>query len=216
METRTITGVVANIEDPKKAGRIQARLTELGGQVCPIWIRPVWMSGWFWIPQLDEEVEIEIPAGEDLIEFAEEMRYRGIAHDENAPFPDSLPGEYKTRRGFVTPQGYGMITESKPGSEFITFLNNGTVMIRGDKDGIFLGLEAAAEPLVLGTALTSVLVSLVDAVLALSVAGVTTGPGVSAGLSPASATLLNNIKTSLNNGGHLSDYIFANKTKPTS
>lgn len=207
MDTTTTTGIVSNINDPNKAGRIRVRLAELSGQECPVWIRPVQMSGWFWVPEVNEEVEVEIPTGDDLIEFADEMRYRGVVRDETNEVSSQFREGYPKKRGFVTPQGMGVVVDDTQGSESLTLLHKEEVVVRADTTGIFIGSAGAAEPFVLGTTLTNVLVDLVDAILALSVAGVQPGAGVSTGLNPASTTTLTAVKANLQGGNHLSDLI---------
>jgi hypothetical protein len=73
------SGIVQSNEDPAKAGRIKCAIASVDGQIYPEWIEPIFAPGWFTPPEPGDEVELVMPEGEDLAEFAHEIKYRGHA-----------------------------------------------------------------------------------------------------------------------------------------
>ena len=139
MKTKAqIVKVVSN-EDPANAGRIKVILPQLDGGEFPEWIEPVFTPGWFSPPEPGETVEVEVPEGEDLIEFAHEIRYRGQTFDE-AHIP---PAAFKQRqkkvhiRGYFTKAGHLLIFNDKSGSE--------EVSIQEGKSGNSIGMTGLGQ-----------------------------------------------------------------------
>lgn len=214
MLKRITTGVVSNVEDPAFAGRIKVTLAEFGGEESPTWIAPVHPSSVFDVPLIDQEVEIELPADEDdLTEFPDEIRYRGVVGDQDIPWPEVLQENYPKRKAMLTADGSGLVIDTTEGSELVICYHKGDVIYRRDSDGIFIGGKNNAQPAVLGTELTSILVSLIDAILGIKVLGVTTGPGTSGGLFATSVTALNSLKTQVQGEAHLSDLTHVTKAQ---
>lgn len=110
--------VVANTDDPEKRGRIQVRCAGILGSEDAIlseWVEPCFDWGFFIIPDVGEQIEIEVVSGSDRDEvngqaFLEEpdLRYRGKRFygegtDINEMFSSS---NYGKRRGFASPGGH--------------------------------------------------------------------------------------------------------------
>lgn len=228
MKLETLTGIVQSVDDPAKAGRIKASLPTMDGQEYPEWIAPIFPPGWVTMPEPGDEVEIVLPDGEDIIEFADEVRYRGKVLSENHAAPDEFKDSYPKARGYKTKYGHLLIFDDK--EQFITLYTkdkhrltlddkNGkatlyhkdTMMVSLTDDGIFFGTEAAAEPMVLGELWKTLMDSLMGALLDHIHP---TGVGPSGKMIPPEQTTITNLRASVNADDQLSDFIMGQKARP--
>lgn len=115
MKTETVTGIVDSIDDPAKAGRIKVSVASMDGQGYPEWVKPVFTAGWIAMPEPGDEVELIMPEGEDIVEFAEEVRYRGRVLGESHPVPDAFQENYPKRRGFMSEAGHFLMFDDDGG-----------------------------------------------------------------------------------------------------
>ena len=125
-----------NHPDGQMLGRIRVICPDfVGGKedtVLDEWVDPVLDWGWFYIPDIDEMVEIEImvASGEDRVPFetailAPVMRWRGTRYwggektDSPRPIPDDFKTNYGKRRGFATPGGHVLVFDDTPGKSSV-------------------------------------------------------------------------------------------------
>lgn len=164
MITEHPTGLVTKINDPAKAGRIRVLIAELEGQEWPEWIEPIFPAGWVTMPKPGDIVELVLPEGEDKIEFASEVKYRGRVHNPSDPVPDEFKTHYGERRGYKTPGGHLLIFDDT--DQTITITTSGGLDLKlDDKAGtVSLGQTTAAEEVVLGTSFMSAFTAYINAV----------------------------------------------------
>lgn len=153
MNSKPVIAVVTTNEDPAKAGRIKVALPQLDGQEYPEWIEPVFVPGWFSPPEVGDAVEVEVPEGEDLVEFANEVRYRGQVFDDGHLPPDKLKQQQKKvhLRGYFTKAGHLLLFNDKSGSEEISITegkSGNTIGITG-KGQIYIKNEKAGSKIIL-------------------------------------------------------------------
>jgi len=125
MKTENQQGTVTNIDDPAKAGRIKVALQSMDGQEYPEWVEPVWPGGWIAIPEVGDTVELTLPEGEDIVEFAEEVRYLGKVLTGAHPVPEDFKENYPKRRGFRSPAGHTIIFDDDDGIVLTTGVASG-------------------------------------------------------------------------------------------
>jgi hypothetical protein len=202
-------GIVSDIDDPAKAGRIKVTLAEMDGDTYPEWINPVFPSGWVMMPEIGDTVEIIMPDGEDAIEFAEEIRYRGWVLSDVFSVPKEFQTNYPRRRGFKTVAGHLLIFDDTPGSELISLSFKGKHLLNMTTQGIYLGSASASEPLVLGNLWKSGMDSFLTAFVAHTH---TTSMGPSGPPDPGSIAGAESVRSGL--AGSLSDFVFTQKVKP--
>lgn len=210
MEKVIIKAIVANLEDPKMAGRIQCKFPQLDGQVLPEWIEPIEMAGWLWLPEIDETVEVSIPNSDDWIEFPQEMNWNGLAREEQQSHPEEFKTNYPKRRGFRTKTGMLLIIDETPGEEKFSWSHRSNTLISITNNGIFFGSEIATEPMVLGIQFKTLMTDILDAII------LHTHPtGVGPSGPPLNAATFSAQKTTVVNQDQLSDFIKAQKVAPT-
>lgn len=142
--------VVANTDDPEKRFRIKVKCAALLGSedtVLNRWVEPAFGWGMILLPDVGEQVEIEIYSGSDKDEvegqsFLEnpDIRWRGTRYQG----PDAYEGmftdtNYGKRRGFVTPAGHILMFDDTEGAEKINLVwhnaENGYAMFSMNEDG---------------------------------------------------------------------------------
>lgn len=152
IQTERHIAVVAATDAGEKfqRGRIKVRSLSLLGSddaVLQEWIEPCFDWGWFQIPDIGEQVEIEVVSGSDKDEvpgqaFLETPDYRYRAkrfYDSEAETPKTPVNEmftssnYGKRRGFATPGGHILMFDDTEGFEKINFVWHSAA----DKYGIF-------------------------------------------------------------------------------
>jgi hypothetical protein len=134
-DVRTYLAKVVKNDDPDKRGRIKVSCYQLIGseKELPDWVEPVLDWGWFYIPDVDELIEIEvlIGTGRDSrpgetaihnldIKWRGGRYYGGEETDAPRPIPDLLLENYRKRRGFATPNGHIFYFDDTPGKQEIT------------------------------------------------------------------------------------------------
>jgi hypothetical protein len=119
MKKSSETAIVQANGDKAGAGRIDAAVQKTDGQVYPEQFEPIFTPGWFSPPEPGDAVEVVMPEGDDLAEFAHDVRYRGQVFDESHPPPTDFkqPGPKCTRRGYFTKGGHRLIFEDFAGDE---------------------------------------------------------------------------------------------------
>lgn len=152
MITEHPTATVTSNKDPAKAGRIKVELADLDGQEYPEWLEPILPGGlWVCIPEPGDTVECVLPEGEDKIEFASEVKYRGVVLDPANPVPSEFKTNYPNRRGFKTRAGHLLIVDDKAGTLTLTNGNSG-ITIEMDSAGLLhLGVTVGTDFILKGT-----------------------------------------------------------------
>jgi len=101
------------------------------------WIDPCFDWGWFYVPDVGEQIEIEVVSGSDRDEVpgqafleAPNFRWRGKRFYDperpldqggpKTPINEAFKTNYGKRRGFATPGGHILIFDDTPGLETIT------------------------------------------------------------------------------------------------
>jgi uncharacterized protein involved in type VI secretion and phage assembly len=161
--------IVSRVNDDKKLGRIKVNCDGLAahGKELPYWIEPIYPIaangwGWFYVPEVGDEVEIEITIhdhtdethGESIVSNPD-IRYRAGAYSPGQKVPDELKKNYGQRIGLKTRAGHLLIFDDKEGSEEITItagagnvnINAGagaTVNINGSEQSLVRGEDLKA------------------------------------------------------------------------
>jgi len=210
MKVQITKGTVTNIDDPAKAGRIKVHLAELGGRETPDFIDPVLPSGWHWLPEVGDTVQVLLPEDlDDLVEFPEDIRWSGVLYDQEHPVPADLRSEYPRRRGFRTKAGHLLVIDDTNDKEEISLTHKNKMLFGITNDGVFIGSKKADEPVVLGLQFKALLEALLDAVVAHKHP---TGTGPSG--PPDNAITFTNLKSGVAAKDQLSDFVFTQKVKP--
>lgn len=153
IKTEKHIAVVVDTNDPEQRFRIKVKCAGLlGGESAAItdWIQPKLQWGWLAIPDIDEQVEIEVVVGSDTDEVPGQsfldtpsIRWTGVRYQGpgayNAMFSDA---NYGKRRGFVTPAGHVMMFDDTPGKERVNLVwhnqDGNYSMVSLDEDGSIL------------------------------------------------------------------------------
>ncbi len=216
----TCLATVTNVSDPAKGGAIKVALTAIGGDEYPEWIEPIHPHGVLSHPVVGDTVELVMPEGDDITEFASEVRYLGVVTSEEG-YPTEFAKNYPHRRGVKTPGGHLLLFDDKEKTIALTtplqhalLLDETTqkvslryknkLLISLTPQGIFLGSESASEPFVLGNLWKTMMDTILDA---LAVHG---HPSFGAPPSNAATFIAEKAKTSAT----ISDFIKGQKTSP--
>lgn len=153
---------VVDNQDPETRGRIQVSCIGLLGSdeiKYNRWIDPRFDWGWFYVPDIGEEVEIVVVSsndkdrsyGQGFIQ-APDIHWEGKReYNQDTPINDEFKTNYGKRRGFASPAGNIVMFDDSTGQEKISIsLKNGDIRIDLQNGIIQLG-EGAVEPVVLGT-----------------------------------------------------------------
>lgn len=151
MRTERHTAVVAENNDPESRGRIRVRCSGLLGSEDAIvqrWVEPCFDWGFFVVPDVDEQVEIECSAGSDLDEsqgqaFLEEpnLRYRAkrFYGGDTSISEFFTEANYGKRRGFATPAGHVLMFDDTENKKKVNLawhgVDNEYTMLSFDEDG---------------------------------------------------------------------------------
>lgn len=171
----TFPARVTTNDDPDKRGRIKVACVGLLGDEeteLPTWVEPVCDWGWFYVPDVGEQVDIEVTSASESDESFGQMsidnlkpKWRGGTYKTNSevdashearPVPDDFTTNYGKRRGFATPGGHVLMFDDTKGQRKITltwadgdggfsylgFDESGSI-IMGNKNGSMLFLNAA-------------------------------------------------------------------------
>jgi hypothetical protein len=223
-----VHGVVTNIKDPTFSGRIKVALPQMDGGEFPEWIAPVSTPGWLWLPEPGDTVLVSLPSGEDLVEFADELRWIGQVFDEDNQHPKDFKANYPKVRGFKTKAGHTLlvddedkkitlstksnynITIDEKTSE-VSLTHKGSMIIKMTDAGIFFGTGSASENVVLGQQWKTMMSDFLTNFLSH-----THPTGVGPSGPPANPELgqVTTIKAGVDAGDQLSDFIFSQKGRP--
>jgi hypothetical protein len=137
MDTERHVAVVAETNDPENRGRIRVRCAGLLGSEDAIvqrWVSPCLDWGFFLVPEVGDQVEIECSASSFRDEtrgqsFVEEpnLRWRGKRFFGGDVTIHSMFTEanYGKRRGFATPGGHVLMLDDTDGKKKINFAWHG-------------------------------------------------------------------------------------------
>jgi hypothetical protein len=126
--------IVTNAGDPRQRGRIKVKCIALTGEEdveFPSWIEPTFDWGWFYVPDVGEEVEIEVVVHDDQAEDTKDQaflehpdprwrnkRFRSDEGEQPRPPNDRFTARnYGKRRGFATPAGHVLMFDDTKGDE---------------------------------------------------------------------------------------------------
>jgi len=137
--TETFPARVTNNQDPNQRGRIKVVCVGLLGDEdseLPTWVEPVHVWGWFFVPDVGEQVEIEVTVSSEGDESFQQMsidnlqpKWRGATYktddevegdNEARPVPDDFKQNYGKRRGFSTPGGHVLMFDDTDGNRKVT------------------------------------------------------------------------------------------------
>lgn len=161
---------VTNVEDPEKRGRVKVVCASILGDEdseLPGWVVPMLQWGWFIVPEIGEEVDIELPDSTNTdenrfeqITAAASYTWTGarawVKTDEaDRSVPDEVGKNYGKRRMFKTPAGHVLMFDDTKGQEqvYLQWTNgidssyvglepSGSVVV-SNKAGSMLNLDAA-------------------------------------------------------------------------
>jgi hypothetical protein len=162
-------------DDSPPRGRVFVKCADITGddeQELPDAIEPVWQWGWFTVPDVGEEIEIEAVTSDETTEdvpnqaFIDEPRFRWTgrrfaSEEGEAPRPPNAiftATNHGKRRGFATPTGHFLVFDDTEGAErillawtrpsdggtaFLDFQPNGSIVIQNRTGStIFFNAEA--------------------------------------------------------------------------
>lgn len=117
MKKTKVEGRVTSIDDPAKAGRVKVEIQGADGDEYPEWVRPSFTPGWIAMPEVGDTVDVELPDGDDIVEFADQVTYTGKVLDGENPVPEDFKegDKYGKRRGFRSPAGHFLIFDDEDG-----------------------------------------------------------------------------------------------------
>lgn len=164
-QTERHVAVVAVNEDPEFRGRIKVKCVGLLGSedvVLQSWAEPCFQWGFFIVPDVGEQVEIEVTASSDRDEVrgqafleAPNIRYRGKRFfGPDTPVSDFFTeAHYGKRRGFATPGGHVLMFDDSDGGRKINLAwhsgDSTYAMFSMDEDGSIILANASGSLLYL-------------------------------------------------------------------
>lgn len=129
-------GIVTSVEDEDSLGRIKCTCPGITGDEeteLPFWLEPAHDWGWFYLPDVDEVVEIEVVVsspqdeifGQTTLE-APNPRWRSKRfYNEDHPIhPDFTAENYGKRRGWATPTGHIFIIDDEANTIRISWMTD--------------------------------------------------------------------------------------------
>ena len=214
--------IVSNVDDPEQRGRIRVKSQALLAEGVEIneWIEPCFpfagtKRGWFFLPDVDDAVEIEAVVGEAgddspglglLIDPS--FRWRAVLYPTTDDIPEEFRGDgYGKRFGFKTRGGALIFDEDVL-----------DIILQAAKGGhVRIGTADADEPIPLGKVLQSFASDLRDAIAAITVSVVVPPGGgtITSGV-PLNKASFDALKASpIGDGKVLSDVAFVSKSPPS-
>lgn len=170
MYRETVEAVVTSIADPEQRGRIKvtSRALAAEGVEIPDWVEPRFPytgkndAGWFFLPDPDTMVELELVAGSSQYAYDTEAiilhpqyRWRACIYNDTSDVPSEFRSSYGKRMGLKTPKGQVlMFDEAATETVLLGFLK------------LKLGSESSDENLVLGQIFKTFASSLLDGIVA--------------------------------------------------
>lgn len=144
------TATVDKNTDSGKAGRIIIKTPSMDGDQYPLPIEAVMPAGLIAHPHPGDTVEIELPAGEDIVEHPQEAKYFGKRWDDSNDYPSKFKTNYPDRRGFYTPGGHYLIFDDKAKTITIESLGGLEIQLHDTSGQVRLGSSSASISVVLG------------------------------------------------------------------
>lgn len=155
MITERYEAVVSNNEDEEQRGRIEVTCPGLMGDeetVLPVWVEPAHDWGWFYVPDVGEQVEIEVITKSDLDEAPGQSilenpvpTWRSKRPPTDVELEDTEDGSearpihddfistnYAKRRGFTTPWGHVLLFDDTEGDPRIYLTHMGEQLPVGE------------------------------------------------------------------------------------
>ena len=136
IQRETHAAVVADTNDPEKLFRIKVKCVALMGSedvVLPFWILPKIAWGFVVVPDIGEQVEIEVTTGSDTDEVpgqsfidSPDIRWTGVRFQGTIVYDAMFTANYGKRRGFVTPAGHILVFDDTKGKEKINLVWHNT------------------------------------------------------------------------------------------
>lgn len=130
--TEKHVAVVADNKDPEHKLRIKVKCAAVMGHedvVLNEWILPKLTWGFVVVPDIGEQVEIEMVAKSDTEDFpgqafidTPEIRWTGTRFQGPAAYDEMFTTNYGKRRGFVTPAGHILMFDDTKGREKINLV----------------------------------------------------------------------------------------------
>jgi len=137
VSTETFPASVMATNDPEERGRIRVSCTGILGDEdaeLPMWVEPLHDWGWFYVPEVDEIVEVEVVSGTNLDEVAGQSslnnldikwrskRFYGNSEGDKPTeiHPFFKGNNYGKRRGFATPFGHVWMIDDTSGAPKMT------------------------------------------------------------------------------------------------
>lgn len=128
--------VVTSTDDPEKRGRVRVACAALMGDEeteLPMWVEPVLDWGWFYVPDVGEQIEIEVTTSAPEDERPGQAsidglnmnwngaRYYGNSDSDNPTnIHEDFKKNYGKRRGFATPGGHILLFDDTDKSRRVT------------------------------------------------------------------------------------------------
>lgn len=131
MSTATHIGTVTKNNDPEKRGRVKVKCPGLvrTSRELPFWLDPKFPytdvnAGWFFVPKIGAQVEVEAITGApgdqtrgEASLVAHRACYKAALYSEAQQVPAEFKDNYPNRRGFKTPAGHILLLDDTSGQE---------------------------------------------------------------------------------------------------
>lgn len=144
------TAIVEKNTDKGKAGRIVVSTSNMDGDQYPESIEAIMPAGLIAHPHPGDTVEIELPEGEDIVEFPQEAKYLGKRWDDANSYPTKFKTNYPDRRGFYTPGGHYIIVDDKAKTITLETADGLEVQLDDSTGKVKLGSSSASISVMLG------------------------------------------------------------------
>lgn len=152
--------VVTSVDDPDKKFRIKVKCAAIMGDEdaeLPQWVKPKQDWGWVLLPEVNDQVEIEIttsaPVDEALGQAAiqdPDVRWSGSSF---LPVPDEFKAAYGKQRGFFTAAGHFLIFNDDDGSLTVLLANGASLKLEGKDSGAKMTVGDGAVGVAIANAL---------------------------------------------------------------
>lgn len=133
IQTETHVAVVADNQDPDNTFKIKVKCAAILGSedvVLNVWVKPKFPWGFIFVPDVGEQVEIEVPSRSDTDEVPgqafldnPDIRWTGTRFQGPEAYHEMFTSEnYGKRRGFVTPGGHVLMFDDTEGKKKINLM----------------------------------------------------------------------------------------------